>query len=321
MGMNVKNLKIGVVGTGLMGANLAVLLAGNRFKTVVLGVDEENNALGYRAARESLMDLVKHNVIREAYAEECLGRLSYTTEYVDLSDMDFVFEAVPERVDVKGQVFCSLEAVCSRDCVFISVTSGLMPQLLEQQMRLPSRLIVAHAWNPPHLIPLVEVVPGLHTSRESLSRTLELLAYMERKVVVLKKAIPGFIGNRIMHAMYREALHLIEEGVATAQEIDTTIFYSFGQRFASVGVLEYFDSCGLDLQISVQSYLLSELCDAKQPQKPLKECVEHGELGPKTGKGVYDWKSMDIENFRFRKSRPFFQYVNWDRGMERGLKE
>lgn len=311
---SMKNMKIGVVGTGLMGSNMAVLLIGNKLRTKVLGIDKANNALGLKAVKESLRDLVSQSIIRRSYAEECLGCLSYTTDYSEFADMDYIFEAVPEQVDLKGQVFRSLEEACNHRCIFVSMTSGLMPELLDGQLSEPGRLVVAHAWNPPHLIPLVEVVPGRCTTKEALERTMKLLEYMDRKVIVLKKAVPGFIGNRIMHAMYREALHLMEEGVATAQDIDKTIYYSFGQRFASVGVLEYFDSCGLDLQYSVQSYLFPELCDEKKPQKSLADCFEHGNFGLKTGKGIYDWSRADIDDFRLRKSRPFFQYVNWDKG-------
>jgi 3-hydroxybutyryl-CoA dehydrogenase len=160
----------------------------------------------------------------------------------------------------------------------------------------------------------VEIVTSEHTGAATTRKAIELLEGLGRKIVVLKKDIPGFIGNRLMHAMYREALDLVEKGAATLEDIDTTILYSFGPRFSSVGLLEYYDSCGLDLQYSVQSYLLADLCNAGGPQKPLVECYERGEYGPKTGKGLFDWTKKDMDDFRLRKSKPFFRYVKWSDG-------
>ena len=178
-------------------------------------------------------------------------------------------------------------------------------------MKHPERFMVAHSWNPPHVIPLVEAVRAQATSEETVDRAVAFLKSLDREVVVLRKSVPGFIGNRIQHSMFREALSLIENGVATPEEIDRAVYFSFGQRYSGVGLMEYYDSCGLDLQMDVQSYLLAELSDAKGPQKPLTDCVAAGNLGAKTGKGLYEWSKEEQEDFRERKTRPFLRFVDW----------
>jgi 3-hydroxybutyryl-CoA dehydrogenase len=231
-----------------------------------------------------------------------------------MADVPFVFEAVSENVAVKQRVFQTLETVCGPETVFLSITSGIMAGKLVQGIAKKDRLLVAHAWNPPHLIPLVEVVATAYTDKNALARAVAFLEGLGRKVVLLKKDIPGFIGNRLMHAMYREALYLVEQGVATLEDIDATVLYSFGPRFSSVGLLEYYDSCGLDLQRSVQTYLLPELCNADAPQKLLTDAYDKGDYGPKTGKGLFDWNRKDAGDFRLRKSKPFFHFNHWDDG-------
>jgi len=306
--------QVGVVGTGRMGSDMATLLAAYGFHVTILGISEGECEKGRNNIEENLNELSNNNIIDNSTAQRCMQLIAFTQDYRSLADLDFVFEAVVERIDIKHSVYLQLEAVCSERTIIISITSGITAYKLAESIVHKERLIVAHAWNPPHLIPLVEVVGSEHTAPDTVKRTLELLETLDRKVVVLKRDIPGFIGNRIMHAMYREALYLVEIGVASPAEIDLTVLYSFGQRFASVGLLEYYDSCDLNLQFDVQSYLLAELCDAKGPQKPLVDCCLRGDYGPKTGNGIYDWSKKDLDEFRLRKNKPFFQYVTWRRG-------
>jgi len=305
--------KVGVVGTGRMGSDTATLLLGYGHDVVLLGTGEKSCEKGRASVVQNLDELVSHHVISRPFAEGCLSRLKIVSDDAEMADRDFIFEAVPEKIEVKTEVYRRLERVCKPEAPFISITSGIVADDLAQGLENKGRLIVAHSWNPPHLIPLVEVVRSRFTTEETFEKTMALLLELDRKIVVLKKGIPGFIGNRLMHAMYREALYLVEQGVADPKDIDDTVLYSFGQRFSSVGLLEYYDSCGLDLQYDVQSYLLADLCDAKGPQKPLVECYKRGEFGPKTGKGIYDWSAKDFDDFRKRKHMPFFKYVNWER--------
>ena len=166
-------------------------------------------------------------------------------------------------------------------------------------------MLVAHFWNPPYLVPLVELVAHDNLSPESLGLVLELLKALGKTPIVLKKDILGHIGNRLQYAIFREALHLIEQGVATPDDIDQVMINSLGPRYSMIGPMEYMDSVGLDLQVAVQSYLYKTLSDAKHSQNILMEKHRNGHYGAKTGTGFYDWsvKSLDEvvsrQNFRF----------------------
>ncbi|MCL1838342.1 MAG: 3-hydroxyacyl-CoA dehydrogenase family protein [Propionibacteriaceae bacterium] len=303
--------KVGIVGAGLMGTSLATLFTGNGYETYLLDIDRDILNKAMETVRSYLDSMVEYELIGQDLADRSLRRLRLADSYSDLAELEFVFEAVSEKIEVKNVVLAALEEACSTETVLLSVTSGIMASILAESLQHKERFLVAHPWNPPHMIPLVEIVPSAHTSDLTLQKTTAMLESVGRKLVVVKKDVPGFIGNRIMHAMYREALDLLEQGVATLEDIDNTVLYGFGPRFSSVGLLEYYESCGLDLQLSVQSYLLADLCNATEPQQPLLECCERGDYGPKTGRGMFDWTKKDIDDFSYRKSKPFFRFVCW----------
>lgn len=315
--MQLRDIKvIGVAGTGLMGGDTAAVCLGNGYRVIMMGINEEECEKGRQNVRADFDELVKNGLLSQEQADRALSRLDVRVGFEHGRDCDYIFEAVLERVDVKGSVFQQLEAVCGRDTVFASITSGISADALADTVEHSDRLLVAHFWNPAHLIPLVEVVRSRYTSAAAVQLTVDLLGSLHKEIVVLDKNIPGFIGNRLMHAMYREALYLVENGVCSPEDIDRTVYYSFGQRFASVGLLEYYESVGLDLQHNVQSYLLDDLCNEGGPQKILKEHYEKGELGPKTGSGIFDWTKKDMADFRHRKNSPFFKMFNWEESRE-----
>jgi 3-hydroxybutyryl-CoA dehydrogenase len=305
--------KIGVVGVGQMGSDMAALALAYEYPVVLTARTMAKAEAGRQRIERDLDDMIRYGKIGEAEKEEMLNRLCLSGDYEALADCAFVIEAVAEKREVKQEVYEKIEAVCPADTILLSETSGIPADELAEKMKHKERFLIAHSWNPPHVIPLVEVVRGSQTSEETVQKATAFLESMDREVVVLRKAVPGFIGNRIQHAMFREALALIEAGVATPEEIDKVVYYSFGQRFSSVGLMEYYDSCGLDLQYQVQSYLLADLSDAKGPQKPLTDCLAAGKMGAKTGQGLYDWTQKDRADFSDRKSRPFLKFVNWKR--------
>lgn len=304
--------KVGIVGIGQMGADMGLLALAYGYETVLIGRTKEKALEGRKRIEADMDDLAGYGKFTPEKKEACLSRLILSDDYQDLSDCAFIIEAVVEDLNVKRSVYAKIEAACPEEAVILSETSGILPDELAEGMLHKERFLVAHSWNPPHVIPLVEVVPGKETSPEVLEKATAFLESLDREVVALRKPAPGFIGNRIQHAMFREALALIEEGVATPEEIDKVIYYSIGQRYAKVGLMEYYDSCGLDLQKQVQSYLLADLCDAKGPQKPLTDCLEAGNLGAKTGKGLYEWPEEKKKDFRIRKTIGFIPFIHWE---------
>lgn len=298
---------IGIAGAGLMGSGTATISALNGFNVIMMGTSREDCERGLASVNADIDELVENNLVTKAQAESAVRRLTVKVGFEHGRNADFIFEAVLERVDVKGDVYRELEKVCAPGVVFASITSGLSPDDLAATVKDKSRLLVAHFWNPAHLVPLVEVVRSEHTSDQAVHVTAQLLKSLNKEVVLMDKNVPGFIGNRLMHSMYREAVYLVESGYCTPEDIDRSIYYSFGQRFGSVGLLEYYDSVGLDLQRNVQSYLFADLCNARKPQKYLLERCKRGDLGPKTGQGIYDWTKKDMADFRHRKNSPFFK--------------
>ncbi len=180
-----------------------------------------------------------------------------------------------------------------------------MPSLLNQKMKDKSNLLVAHFWNPAYLAPLVEVCGSPETSPEAVDFTLSLLKDIGNEPVHMKKELPGFICNRIMHAMNREALAMIQTGVLTAEDVDKAIRSSFGPRFANLGLMEFNDFVGLDLVRAVESYLHPDLDTTPGPMPIVDQKVEKGECGMKSGLGFYDWSQKDSADIRKRRDKVF----------------
>jgi 3-hydroxybutyryl-CoA dehydrogenase len=186
-----------------------------------------------------------------------------------------------------------------------SSTSGLSPTDIGGSMKWPERMLVMHFWNPPYLVPLVELVAGDRTGEDTVARAFDFLRSLGKEPVLLKKDILGHIGNRIQHAMFREAIHLIQEGVATPEDIDRVITSSLGPRYSMIGPMEYLDSVGLDLNVAIHSYLLKDLADAKEPQALLRSKYDRGEYGAKAGRGFYDWSKKDLDEMTARQNKRF----------------
>jgi len=177
----------------------------------------------------------------------------------------------------------------------------------------PSRFLLAHPFQPVHMLPLVEVVCHEQTSEDTLQRTRILLDSLKRQVVVLKKSVPGLLVNRFAQALFRESLYLMEEGVTTAEDIDRAVKYAVGMRYASIGLLEYFDAVGFDLEKAIALNVYPDLCGTKEIQKTVEQGLASGRTGQAAGIGLFDWSQKDPDDFRYRKQAPYFEGVRaWD---------
>lgn len=299
--------QITVVGTGMIGADVSLLCAMFRYPVVMmLGRTDASLQRGLNRVRTNLDGLIAAGVYSQEEAQQIIGAIRTTTDLAEaLRDADFVLEAVIEDLEVKQTLFADLDAQCQPHTILASGTSGLSPNDIGARIERQDKMLVAHFWNPPYLVPLVELVAHDNLSQASLNQVLALLERLGKKPIVLKKDIPGHIGNRLQHALFREAMHLVEQGVATPADIDQVIMSSLGPRYSMIGPMEYMDSVGLDLQVAVQSYLFETLADAKKPQNILMKHYEQGNYGAKTGKGFYDWSVKSLaemvsrQNYRF----------------------
>jgi 3-hydroxybutyryl-CoA dehydrogenase len=312
--MKLPNVKqIGIIGTGMMATSLAVLTTGHGYKTTLLARSDER-AEGCRSGFEAFYrDLIKKGLVTPEQAAICSRYLSFTKAYDDLRDADVVFECVVELADVKHAVYNKIEEYCADVKAICSVSSAIVvDELAGGASRYGDRIIVTHPFNPPHLVPLFEVVKGSMTADGVTDYAKELLISLDREVIVLKRGVPGFIGNRLQMALWREAQYIVENDIADPRDVDRAAMYSFMPRYTSIGIFEHFDNGGLDLSYKVNKYLFPHLCDAKENLEVLSQKVAEGNLGPKTGVGFYDWRGVDMDAFRERIGAPFWRFFNWD---------
>lgn len=282
--------RIAIIGAGLMGHGIAqeLALAGHR-----VSLSSRTQASLERAMeriRANLGMLAGLGVIDPRKAAEAPKRIRATTDLVEACDgVDLAIEAVYEELELKREIFQALGTSCPEDTILASTTSTFMPGQYAPASGRPERVIGAHYFNPPHLIPLVELIRGPETSDETLAAVEGLLRRIGKKPVLVRKEKLGFIGNRLQAALLREALWLVQDGVATAQDVDTVISSSIGRRWAIAGVFEIFDLGGWDVVRSAATHIVADLESSAELPPILREKVERGELGVKSGKGFYEW--------------------------------
>jgi 3-hydroxybutyryl-CoA dehydrogenase len=229
----------------------------------------------------------------------------------DIADADFIIESLVENSQVKMNMYAQIEANCKNYKVLASATSAIVPDELASGLKDKSRFMIAHPWNPPHMITCVEIVMSAHTSDEAVKFAEEVFRSVGREPVVMLKSAAGFIGNRLLHALIREATYMVDQGIASAKTIDKTLQTTFMPRLTSVGLLENSDYAGLDLVKSIQDYILPHLCSSQKAVETLAEHVAAGTIGTKSGVGFYDWHDRDMDEYRARLCRPYFKHFNW----------
>lgn len=287
--MNASDSTIGVMGGGLMGCGITT-----KFALAGMDVRIHDNAPGAQERVSGncaavLAELVDAQAVTPAQASAAQARIRFTPTVEAMAGARLVIEAIIESLPAKRALYETLERCVPSSTRIASSTSGFMPDLLSEYMQWPQRFLVAHFWNPPHLIPLVEVVPSAHTDAEVLNDTVELLRNAGCEPVQLAKALPGFIGNRIQFAILREALHLLREGVADAETIDRVMVHSLGRRYRWFGPLTGADGGGLQTFLQISEHLMPELAKGEGVLDVLREHVARGEMGRSTGRGLHTW--------------------------------
>ena len=235
---------------------------------------------------------------------EILGKISIAdTTAVAVKSAEFVFEAAPEKLSLKQQIFADIEEHAPETCILASNTSVMPITEIMANLRLKNRALGTHWWNPPHMIPLVEVVSTQWTDATVADRMMALLADADKTPVRVKKDVPGFIGNRLQHALWREAISLVENDICDAEAVDTVIKASFGRRLAVLGPLENADLVGTDLTLDIHENVLFDLESRKGPSPYLAKLVAAGRVGMKSGEGFRSWTQSEAEGVRARVAR------------------
>ena len=212
---------------------------------------------------------------------------------------------------MKYEVYHQIEANCPHLKAIASTTSAISPADLAKGVATREKVMVAHPYNPPHIVPCVELVKNDFTDPEALEAVSALLEHCGREVCWMNKPAPGFIANRLQHALYREAVYMVEQGICGPEDIDKCIRSSWGPRYTSIGLFDHFDYAGLDLISSIETYLYPDLCNDTAVQPFIQERLDRGDLGYKTGVGVYDWRQRDMDDFRQRVTAPYLKNFNW----------
>lgn len=280
--------RVGVVGTGLMGSGIAAVFAAAG-RTVFL-FDKDPKRLDEATKKiVEIYEEMRRAGLTSLSQAEILSHIKPVSELADLRTVEFIIEAVPEVLEIKQALYRELETMVAEGVILASNTSGFMPSKLSEFLAHPERFIVAHFWNPPHAIPLVEVVPSQHTSAPVVERTIALLRESRAEPVLVEKEIPGFIGNRLQYAILREALAIVRSGAASPEAVDTVMKASLGRRYATVGPLETADLGGLDTFLTIASHLMPELAKDEDVLNLMRTRVEAGDTGLRSGKGFYPW--------------------------------
>ena len=281
-----------------MGKNIAFVLTANPdINVTVTDIAEQDIRAGIR---DNCRQIVEHGVITDEALEKRLERIDFTTDTAieAVTRADLVIEAVFEDMAVKQKTFEVLEAICSPNTILCTNTSVMSPSEISAALRYRERFVGTHFWNPAHLIPLVEVVRSDATSDETVETVMELLRTVGKKPVLCQKDVPGFIANRMQHALWREAISIVQNGIADAETVDEAVRYSFGLRLPQLGPLENADMVGLDLTYNIHDYILRHLESSDRPSPLLKDLRESGDLGFKTEKGFFSWTPEKMREVR-----------------------
>ena len=281
--------KVAVLGSGLMGNGLTQVFARDRDTKVVLRSRSMKDD-PFAGVRADLDILIENDAMTGGEAEAILTRMSFTDNMEEaVSDADMVVECVPEVMEIKQDLFADLEPMIRADCILATNTSVMSITQIASKCKDKTRVIGTHFWNPPYLIPLVEVVKGEETSLEVMDVTYGYLKKIGKKPVRCMKDVQGFVANRLQHALWREALYMVEAGIADAPTVDEALRYGPGLRWPHLGVLENVDMIGADLSLNIQSGVIPYLADNKEPSALLRQLVAEGKLGFKTGEGYQKW--------------------------------
>lgn len=287
--------RVAVIGSGIMGHGIALVCARSNVLVTLVDISEDALRMAEKKLRASMEQLIESGMAPADNLEAVLGSIRYSSDMKEgVKDADLVFEAVPEKTALKESVYEQLEEFCGPETVFASNTSGIPINTLAAMTKRPDKFAGTHFFMPAHLIPLVEVVQGDKTKPEVIEALMAFLTRLGKKPVHVRGDIPGFIANRLQHALAREAMSLVEKGVASAEDVDLVVKTSIAIRLLFTGPIEQRDFNGLDTHLAIAEYLYKDLEAAKTPLAILKDRVAAGDYGIKTGKGFYDWTKKDL---------------------------
>ena len=308
---------IAIIGTGMIGTSFAVLTSSHGCRTTILARKVASMERSKSGLEQFYQDMVDQGVMSREQADICESYVDYVYDYADLADVDVVYEAIVEDLEAKHVVYGKIEANCPNVELIMSGSSAILPdRLAEGFEKYRDRVVVAHPFYPSHMVPYFEIVKSDLYSAPGIAELAEgFLEALDRKPVVLKKAVPGFIGNYLQFALWAAALKLVEDGVCEPEDIDACLNYSFCPRYTSIGMFQHFDNGGYKLNMAT--------CNAVFPSLPrydgapdciVEKATSEDAWGAKspTKRGFYDWNGVDMAAYQGKVLAPYWKFIDWE---------
>ncbi len=309
---NIKN--IAVIGAGLMGHGIAQEFACAGYRVHLHDITEQQLNNARVQIGKNLTLLAENAVIKEISISATLQRIHTTTDLTAAAKTaDFVVEAVSENLPLKQQIFEELDSLCQPHTILASNTTALMPSQIGVNTKRTDKILNTHYFNPPYLIPLVELIRSPDTSDETVSMTFDILTAIGKTPAIIDKEALGFVGPRLQAALIREAFAIVEQGIASAETVDLVVRNSFGRRLSVAGPFEVFELAGWDLVLAAFEELYKDLNSSPDINPLLREMVESGKLGVKSGEGFYQWTDERQQALRNRMSQALIRAIQHDK--------
>ena len=294
--MNIEPIKkIGIIGAGTMGPGIAEIFAESGYAVILYNRTEAGLQRGLERIQSNQATSSRSDRLTQAEADAARAKIHTTHDLTALATVEVISESIAENLEAKQELFRKLDEICEPKTLFTTNTSGLSISQIATAVSHPERFAGMHYFNPPHIVPAVEIIKGENTSDATCDTLIELAKRIRKQPVLVQKDIPGFVASRIQFAVIREALHLVEEGIASPADIDAVMKHGLGLRWALLGPLEIADLGGLDVFNTIGSYLPKSLSNAADSPKVLQDLVTEGKLGAKSGSGFYDYPAGRME--------------------------
>jgi len=289
--MALENIKqVAVIGAGIMGHGIAQSFLMGKYPVILYDIKASALEIAKSKIEKNLEPFIAAEIMTPEEAGDALKRLSTTVDLgKGVPECEFVIEAAPENLVLKQDIFQELDSCCHEEAILATNTSSLTLKDIGEKARNKRRLVTAHWFNPPHIVPVVEVVKGAETDEDTFNTTFNLLQKINKVPIRIHADIPGFLINRISAAMTREILDLYDRGVASAEDIDRAVKGTIGFQFASIGPLRRMDFGGLDLWLQGCKNAFAILQNSIEPPEALKKLVSQGHTGVKSGKGFFEY--------------------------------
>lgn len=293
--------RIAIIGLGTMGPGMAARLARS-------GCDVTAYDIAPEALARAQQMLTPSNGVLDALGIDAPGQGAGEIRFTDdlaraVDEADLVIENVPEDAQIKADVYRRIDGLIDAGTIVASDTSGIPITQLQAHISNPSRMVGMHWSNPPHIIPMIEVIGGAQTSAETVATVRDFIRTIGLLPVVLKKDVPGFVENRVLYALLREVVDLVERDVIEPEDIDTCVSWGIGYKLAVVGPMALLDMAGMDIYHSVSSFLNADLCDRKDVSPLASRQIAAGKLGIKSGDGVYSYTPESIAELQPERAR------------------